>query len=118
MKKCDEPPRLSVRLPSDLGSWIAQEASDSDCAMNSVVVEALYMLKSARVEERRGSKHDAAVSKAMKLMDLPRGASIIINSDLQVFRTELLLQRVTSNDLTLSAEIVDEDIRVFKNASI
>lgn len=61
---------LFVRLPSDLRGWVADEATDGHRSMNSVVIEALKLLMVTRVEERRGWKPAAAVSRAIVSVEL------------------------------------------------
>ncbi|MGD0561754.1 MAG: hypothetical protein ABSA66_01585 [Roseiarcus sp.] len=102
-----------MRLPANLSLWIAEEASNTCRSMNGVVVEALNLLKDIRADERRGPKHDAAVSKAMTLVEMPQGTSIIIRSGQGPFQTELLRQSLDGNKLALFALVIDEDIQIF-----
>ena len=49
-------PRLNVRLPAALKDWVAQEAADRKCPMNTVVLHALSMMRDHALSEQRGQE--------------------------------------------------------------
>lgn len=103
--------KLSVRLPPDLRSWVADAALEGRRSMNSLIIEAVHFLKLTRADERRGRKHEEAVSHAV---ELAKGSRIfIVKSDKHPFQTELLDQKPGDDKPTLFARITDEHVQIF-----
>ena len=111
--KSDMMPRLSVRFPTDLHSWIADQSFEGHCSMNAVVVEAVQAFKVLRAGEGRGRKHAAAVSLAIASAHLARGTAMFTKSGEHAFETVLLVQYPGKGELTVYARILNHPL-IFK----
>jgi hypothetical protein len=109
-------PSLIVRLPPAVKDWIVVEAHKGHRSMNSIVIEALSLLMSARFREERGPRHDAAVAHALNLAELSHRDCIISRSRHLAHQTELLVQEPVTGKLDLIARVTDEEVLFFTEA--
>ena len=103
-------PRLNVRLPAALEDWVAQEAADRKCPMNTVVLDALSMMRDKAVSEQLSKKHDAAVKLAISVAQLPKGMEIVLQTEHHDLRTDILVREPSQSDYSTLARVHGEEV--------
>ena len=103
-------PRLNVRLPAALKDWVAQEAADRKCPMNTVVLDALTMKMDQALSEQLGKKHDATVKLAISVAQLPKGTEIVLQTKHHDLRTGILVREPSQTNYSFLAEVHGEDV--------
>ncbi len=103
-------PRLNVRLPSAIKDWVAQEAADRKCPMNTVVLDALTMKMDQVLSEQLGKKHDAAVNLAISVAQLPKGTEIVLQTKHHDLRTDILVREPSQTDYSFLARVHGEEV--------
>jgi hypothetical protein len=101
---------LKVRLPIDLGRWVADEAFRGRTSMNAVVVDAVASLKATRTERHADAKHAAAIERAITLATLPTGAGIILKPHNNGQMTEILVCKPSAAEYSVLARVSGENI--------
>ena len=103
-------PRLNVRLPAALKDWVAQEAADRKCPMNTIVLDALTMKMDQALSEQLAKKHDAAVNLAISVAQLPKGTAIILQTEHHGLRADILVREPLQVDYSILARVDGEEV--------
>ncbi len=103
-------PRLNIRLTAALRAWVAQEAVERKCPMNTVVLDALTMKMEQGLSELLGKKHDAAVKLAISVAQLPKGTGIVLQTDYLKLKTDILVRAPSDADYAVLAHVSGEEV--------
>jgi hypothetical protein len=110
-------PRLNVRLPAIMKAWVAQEAADRNCPMNTVVLDAMSTRMNLASIEQMNKKHDAAIKLAISVAQVPKGTAIILQSDRPKLKTDILVKGSADADYSVLARVCGEEIIFFDNST-
>jgi hypothetical protein len=99
-----------LRLPADLRRWVAEEAIRARCSMNSIVVGAIESLRTVQDARLANDRHTAAIETAISLARLPRGTEIILRSDKNELRTQVLVRKPDQTRYAVLAEARGEEV--------
>jgi hypothetical protein len=103
-------PRLNIRLPADVKAWVVEEAAARQCAMNTVVLDALKTKMTLVLSEQENKKHVAAIELAISVARLPKGAASMLQTKHHQLRTDILVREPSQADYSVLARVDGEEV--------
>jgi len=101
---------LKIRLPTDLGQWVAEEGLRDRRSMNAIIVDAVGELKATRTERLAEDNHAAAIELAISVALLPKGTAIMLQTENRHLETDILVRKPSQADYSILASVDGEEI--------
>jgi hypothetical protein len=94
---------MFLRFPAELRRWIAEEAQHGRRSMNAVIVDAVEQLKAVRAGRLAEDNHAAAIERTISAARLPKGTAIMLQTEHEHMRTDILVRRPFQADFSVLA---------------